>query len=164
MDGAPSCLMAQIIYFYAIMSTEMQKLEKRPTNPPTTQPPTALLLPTRPTASDMLLPYQQDSFRPTYSSTSTKRFCAQGMFFYNVKLRDGWNAGMLLQVARLDNMAECLELCCDEPACDFVMLKKKKCFTVRCKGGDTCTVEEGGEYQISFVSRQGEMHCSSLNS
>ena len=63
---------------------------------------------------------------------------------------------MLLQVARVDSMAECIQLCCDEAACDFVMLRKRRCYTVRCKGGDTCTVEEGGKYQISFVSRQGE--------
>lgn len=157
-------LMTQMIHSYSTISTEMQDLDVRLTNPSTTQKPTAVLLPTRLTASDMFLPYQQDSFRPTYSSPSTKRFCAQGMFFYDVKLRDGWDAGMLLQAARVDNMAGCLELCCDEPACDLVMLKKKKCYTVRCKGGDTCTVEEGGEYQISFVSRQGEIHCSSLNS
>ena len=64
---------------------------------------------------------------------------------------------MLLQVARVDYMTECIELCCGEPACDFVMLKGNKCYTVRCRGGDTCTVEEGGDYQISFVSRQGEV-------
>lgn len=105
-----------------------------------------------------MLSYQQVSSRPTYNpSSASKRFCAQGMFFYNVKLRDGWNAGMLLQVARVDYMTECIELCCDEPACDFVMMKEEKCYTVRCRGGDTCTVEEGGDYQISFVSRQGEV-------
>lgn len=63
---------------------------------------------------------------------------------------------MLLQATRVNSMTECIQLCCDEPACDFVMLKNRKCYTVRCKGGDTCTVEEGGNYQISFVSRQGE--------
>ena len=63
---------------------------------------------------------------------------------------------MLLQATRVYSMAECIQLCCDEPACDFVMLKERKCYTVRCRGGDTCTVEEGGNYQISFVSRQGE--------
>ena len=67
---------------------------------------------------------------------------------------------MLLQVARVDYMTECIELCCGEPACDFVMLKENKCYTVRCRGGDTCTVEEGGDYQISFVSRQGEVAFS----
>lgn len=79
------------------------------------------------------------------------------MFFYNVKLRDGWNAGMLLQVSRVRSMEKCIQVCCDEPACDFVMLKQGRCYSVRCKGGDTCTVEDGGEYQISFVSRQGEI-------
>ena len=67
---------------------------------------------------------------------------------------------MLLQVARVDYMTECIELCCGEPACDFVMMKENKCYTVRCRGGDTCTVEEGGDYQISFVSRQGEVAFS----
>ena len=63
---------------------------------------------------------------------------------------------MRLQVVPVRSMAECVELCCDEPACDFVMLKKRKCHTVRCRVGDACTVEEGGDYQISFVSRQGK--------
>ena len=63
---------------------------------------------------------------------------------------------MRLQVVPVRSMAECIELCCDESACDFVMLKKRKCHTVRCRVGDACTVEEGGDYQISFVSRQGE--------
>lgn len=138
----------------------MQKLEDRPTQHPPTQQPTARPPPTSTIPSDVFLPYHQASTQPTYSPSIAKRFCAQGMFFYDVKLRDGWNAGMLLQVARVDYMAECVQLCCDEPACDFVMLKRKKCYTVRCKGGDTCTVEEGGDYQISFVTRQGMNLCS----
>lgn len=149
---------------FSIIPTELKKLETRPTTRPTTQEPTAQPPPTILTASQTFLPYQKISTRPTYASTITKRFCAQGMFFYNVKLRDGWNAGMLLQAARVYSMTECIQLCCDEPACDFVMLKKRRCYTVRCKGGDTCTVEEGGKYQISFVSRQGEtwLHAFSL--
>ena len=141
-----------IMYSCIVNPTEMRTLETRPTHISSIQQPTAPLPTTGITASDMFLPYQ----RPTYGSSVTKRFCAQGMFFYKVKLRDGWNAGMLLQVARVDDMTECIQLCCDELACDFVMLKERRCYTVRCKGGDTCTVEEGGEYQISFVSRQGE--------
>ncbi|XP_078381846.1 uncharacterized protein LOC144664603 isoform X2 [Oculina patagonica] len=138
----------------SVLDEKLKKLETRPTTRPTTQQPTTQPPPTILTASEMFLPYQKISTRPTDTSTITKRFCAQGMFFYDVKLRDGWNAGMLLQAARVDSMTECVQLCCDEPACDFVMLKKRRCYTVRCKGGDTCTVEEGGKYQISFVSRQ----------
>ena len=140
----------------SIIPTELKKLETRPTTRLTTQQPTPQPRPTILTASEVFLPYQKISTRPTYASTITKRFCAQGMFFYDVKLRDGWSAGMLLQAARVNSMTECVQLCCDEPACDFVMLKNKRCYTVRCKGGDTCTVEEGGKYQISFVSRQGK--------
>lgn len=136
----------------SLLLTELKKLETRPTtNQRSTQPPPTIITP-----SEMFLPYLKISTPPTHSSPVTKRFCAQGMFFYDVKLRDGWNAGMLLQATRVNSMTECIQLCCDEPACDFVMLKNRKCYTVRCKGGDTCTVEEGGNYQISFVSRQGE--------
>ncbi|XP_068704874.1 uncharacterized protein [Montipora foliosa] len=139
----------------SVLDEKLHKLADEPTKLPTTQKPTALLPSDIITSNDLMLEYQRASSQPTYNpSPATKRFCAQGMFFYNVKLRDGWNAGMLLQVARVDYMTECIELCCDEPACDFVMMKNKKCHTVRCRGGDTCTVEEGGDYQISFVSRQ----------
>lgn len=142
--------------YVSLLPAELKKLETRPTTRPTTKQPTAQPPPTIKTPSEMFLPYQKISTPPTYASPITKRFCAQGMFFYDVKLRDGWNAGMLLQATHVDSMTECIQLCCDEPACDFVMLKERKCNTVRCKGGDTCTVEEGGNYQISFVSRQGE--------
>ena len=145
--------------YVSLLPTELKKLETRPTSRPTTKQPTAQPPPTILTPSQMFLPYLKISTPPTHASPVTKRFCAQGMFFYDVKLRDGWNAGMLLQAARVNSMTECIELCCDEPACDFVMLKEGKCYTVRCKGGDTCTVEEGGSYQISFVSRQGETWC-----
>ena len=145
------------MYSSSVNITELHKLADEPTKLPTTQKPTALLPSDIITSNALMLEYQRTSSQPTYGpSPATKRFCAQGMFFYNVKLRDGWNAGMLLQVAHVDYMTECIELCCDEPACDFVMMKNKKCHTVRCRGGDTCTVEEGGDYQISFVSRQGK--------
>lgn len=143
--------MAETIIIFLVFLTEMRKLENPTTPKPTAPPPTRRI-----TASDMFLPYQPISPRPTHSSSATRQFCAQGMFFYNVKLRDGWNAGMRLQVVPVRSMAECIEFCCGEPACDFVMLKKRKCHTVRCRVGDACTVEEGGDYQISFVSRQGK--------
>lgn len=144
-------------YIYVtLLPTELKKLETRPTTRLTTKQPTAGPPPTIITPSEMFLSYQRISTLPSDASPVTKRFCAQGMFFYDVKLRDGWNAGLLLQTTRVYSMTECIQLCCDEPACDFVMLKERKCSTVRCRGGDTCTVEEGGSYQISFVSRQGE--------
>ena len=152
-----------INYIYlSLLAIELKKLETRPTTRPATKQPTAQPPPTILTPSEMFLPYSPP---PTHASPVTKRFCAQGMFFYDVKLRNGWNAGMLLQATRVDSMTECIQLCCDEPACDFVMLKERKCYTVRCKGGDTCTVEEGGNYQISFVSRQGKawFHFSLYN-
>lgn len=46
----------------------------------------------------------------------------------------------------MDYMMECIELCCDEFVCDFVMMKNKKCYMVWCRGGDICIVEEGGDY------------------
>ena len=117
---------------------------------------------TRLSLDEQFPPYQRISSRPTQFSLETKSFCAQGMFFYDVKLRDGWNAGMLLNVARVNSMTECVQLCCEEPACDFVMFRSRKCYTVRCRGGDTCTVDEGGVFQISFVSRQGNLLMSPL--
>ena len=79
--------------FLCMFLTEMRQLKTRPTARSATQQPTAPPPTSKVTASDMFLPYQQISTRPTYGSSVRKRFCAQGMFFYNVKLRDGWNAG-----------------------------------------------------------------------
>ena len=79
------------------------------------------------------------------------------MFFYDVGLIGGWEAGRLLDESMVDDMPQCVRLCCKELACDFVMFRSRKCYTVRCRPGKKCNVDNSGDYQISFVNRLGKV-------
>ncbi|KAK3699591.1 hypothetical protein QZH41_014303, partial [Actinostola sp. cb2023] len=91
--------------------------------------------------------------QPTQSHIPDRNYCTQSMFFYNVKLRSGLKAGTVLVNTYATSMHECVRLCCEDRTCDIALLRKEECFTMHCETGH-CTVEDGGDYQISFVSRQ----------
>lgn len=104
-----------------------------------------------------------DEPKPTPSQALDQGYCTQSMFFYNVKLTGGLKAGIILKDTFASNMHECVRLCCQDKSCDVALMKNEECFTMHCPSS-RCTVQDGGEFQISFVSRRGQGKASVNNS
>ncbi|XP_048590274.1 uncharacterized protein LOC5501396 [Nematostella vectensis] len=80
--------------------------------------------------------------------------CTQSVSYYNVGLKGGWREGDLLDNTYTATMDRCVALCCESRRCDLAMMKDGECFTMSCPV-EKCTVEDGGEFQITFVNRKG---------
>ena len=134
-----------------IRFTELKKYVTRPTQRPVTSPSPILFTPYRAGALDWLTPTTR-----TRDPTTPFGTCTQGMFFYNVKLQGGWQAGIFLSSSLVHSMHECVNLCCKAPACDVAMLRGKDCYTVQCYSMERCAVTGEGDLQVSYVTRIGK--------
>jgi hypothetical protein len=152
----PLCLL--LLYIYIKLKYFAGSNNTSPTTTP--YPLMPYQVPTKPTKSPYSV-YEEvndwdsvDEPQPTRSQSLDRGYCTQSMFFYNVKLAGGLQAGTILINTFANNMHECVRLCCEDISCDIALMRKDECFTMHCPT-ERCTVVEGGEFQISFVARQG---------
>ena len=84
--------------------------------------------------------------------------CRSNIISYDVTLRDGRHAGKYKPFGPVDNMAECICVCCEETLCDLAFVINETCFTVRCRTDEGCqeVKSPGSAFKpmISYVVRE----------
>ena len=64
--------------------------------------------------------------------------CYGGPISYNVTLKDGFRSGSFQNRGRVDDMGECVRLCCAAHACDVAFMLRETCYSVRCYTESGC--------------------------
>ena len=84
--------------------------------------------------------------------------CKSNVISYDVTLRGGRHAGKYKTFGPVDNMAECIRVCCIEKYCDLAFMINGTCFTVRCHTEEGCqevrSPGSGYKPMISYVLRE----------
>lgn len=61
--------------------------------------------------------------------------------YRNVTLRDGIKSGEFTDRGSVSKMDDCVKQCCGDENCNLAFVIKETCFTVKCKGYDTCSLK-----------------------
>ena len=64
--------------------------------------------------------------------------CKSSEVFYNVTLRGGLRSGKFNDRGEMENIKQCVKLCCLLEKCDLAFMLSKTCFTVDCINEDLC--------------------------
>ena len=109
--------------------------------------------------------YNYSSF--TVNSMSLRRqseICKSNVISYDVTLRGGKYAGKYKAFGPVNDMAECIRVCCMERYCDLAFMINGTCFTVRCHTEEACqevrSPGTGFKPMISYVVRERRHHDS----
>ncbi|XP_028404361.1 uncharacterized protein LOC114527001 isoform X2 [Dendronephthya gigantea] len=101
------------------------------------------------------------------NSVSLRRqseICKSNVISYDVTLRGGRYAGKYKAFGPVDDMAECIRVCCMERYCDLAFMINGTCFTVRCHTEEGCqevrSPGTGFKPMISYVMRERRHHSS----
>ena len=84
--------------------------------------------------------------------------CKSNVISYDVTLRGGKHAGKYKTFGEVDNMAECIHICCVEKQCDVAFMINGICFTVQCHSEEACeevrATGSGFKLMLSYVVRE----------
>ena len=104
---------------------------------------------------------KKSSILPLVNTVILRRkneMCRSNVISYDVTLRGGRHAGKYKSFGLVDNMAECIRVCCEERFCDLAFMINSTCFTVRCRSEEGCQEvrSPGTEFKpmMSYVVRE----------
>jgi hypothetical protein len=84
--------------------------------------------------------------------------CKSNVISYDVTLRGGRHAGKYKAFGPVDDMEECIRVCCMQKFCDLAFVINGTCFTVRCHTEEGCqevrSPGSGFKPMISYVVRE----------
>lgn len=60
--------------------------------------------------------------------------CHYGHVYYNYSLLYGRKAGNFTEQGEVENMSECLRICCKETSCKIALMLEQNCYSVSCRG------------------------------
>ena len=60
--------------------------------------------------------------------------CHYGHVYYNYSLLYGRKAGNFTEQGEVENMSECLRMCCKETSCKIALMLEQNCYSVSCRG------------------------------
>ena len=60
--------------------------------------------------------------------------CHYGHMYYNYSLLYGRKAGNFTDQGEVENMSECLRICCKEVSCKIALMLARNCYSVACHG------------------------------
>lgn len=94
--------------------------------------------------------------------------CHYGHVYYNYSLLYGRKAGNFTEQGEVENMSECLRMCCKETSCKIALMLEQNCYSVSCRGKFCQTVPVNPlqfKPRIAHVIRpKGEHRMFSLRS
>ena len=64
----------------------------------------------------------------------TTPLCHYGHVYYNYSLLHGRKAGNFTDQGKVEDMRECLRICCKEPSCKIALMLEQNCYSVSCHG------------------------------
>ena len=64
--------------------------------------------------------------------------CKNSPIYMNSTLKGGFKAGNYTNLGRVENMNECIRLCCGNSQCNAALMLENNCFFVECKNADGC--------------------------
>jgi hypothetical protein len=66
--------------------------------------------------------------------------CQIGETHFNATLKMGIHSGKFKKLGRVDNMEDCIEICCKENDLDAAFMLGKLCYSVKCYNSDLCQI------------------------